>query len=211
VTKICHLHSHHGIKTRTIKKIMALELRPPVQRIQTRNGEFCCKWPLQSPQTTRAPNRPQSIYYSTLVISSRTLRIISDQGCSWSLYKRKRSTSTHLEKQSTRRHSVSDIPHCLLASTWQDLRKLPALGWIGASGWADWCQRFNWHANRLRLLLRFYIVGDNMGRNRIWHDRRASLQVSNLVLDFKCIANFLTKKTVTIVLTFVFLLFATVL
>jgi len=24
----------------------------------------------------------------------------------------------------------SDIPHCLLASTWKDLRKLPTLGWI---------------------------------------------------------------------------------
>jgi len=44
-----------------------------------------------------------------------------------------------------------------------------------------------------------------MARNPIQHGRRAGVRVTNLVLDFKRVANIVTKKTVTFLLTFVLL------
>lgn len=72
--------------------------RPPIQRIQIRNTDFCCKRPLRSPQTTREPNQPKSENAAYV----RTLQIVCDQSCDWSLCKWKNSILTHLARLSSK-------------------------------------------------------------------------------------------------------------
>ena len=167
-----HLPPHQDSKTRRIRKIMASQQRPPIQRIQIRNPGFCCKRPLQSPQTTREPNRRKSVCYSTMAANVCTLQIICDQSWDWSLCKRKNSILTHLASLSSKSRAAKwwvcdfkvrtqwpdhdirlDVSCYLPAFTREGLHELCTLGWSGNGRWAVQLRELNWFTDRFWLLL----------------------------------------------------------